>query len=95
MYFVGEGLVVITPCNTSTTTTTTTTTTTAPPWIPRDAEEFLMRVGHPIETLFEECAWQSSAIDCVKYVKPVYNTDYGKCYVIAFAATNQTVAGRF
>ena len=80
-----------------TTTTTTTpepeTTEPSPPWIPRDAEEFLMRVGHSVDELFEECSWQSARINCTEYVEPVYDSNYGKCFGVLFDQTNQTVAG--
>lgn len=52
------------------------------PWVPRDVQEFLMRVGIPRDTLFEECAFASTSVPCADYVREVFDANYGKCFAV-------------
>jgi hypothetical protein len=62
-------------------------------WVPKDAEEFYMKVGYSTNVLFEECSWASQSFNCSEHITEVFDGDYGKCFYIQLNGVKQMVSG--
>ncbi len=62
-------------------------------YIPEDIEDYFMKVGYPVNTLFKECAFATESLNCADLVEEVFDRNYGKCFLLKNEKFFQKVPG--